>query len=372
MELSSLLNLNLAQFEEAADDWQAVSRALSRAADALDEYVAAPLESARYWQGEDATEAAKSSRGIHKDILAVSKEAGGVQKYLDAMATGDGDGYGNGNLKQAQDKARELVQETIDHGLLVDDDGTVRWEVVRAPGPLSPEQRQEEKDKQAQCDRLAGEFRKVLKTSQALDEQLKEALLLIFGTEDTFRTEDRGRRDGDADMGDRMTEAQLTAVSAYMKSKGRDDAASLMNHFLEGSGKPYEVDANRMLAELPTFQKDVRTSLTELKKQPDGPITTDWQSTSSGTKGNDKVMNWYYALHHFEYRVVGHKTGGHITYQVEVQKDYDWGTPSEHRKDLTAPGGLVDAEQSEVARLNHVRLAQDFQVHGRTSTQTTG
>ena len=72
-----------------------------------------------------------------------------------------------------------------------------------------------------------------------------------------------------------------------------------------------------------------------------------------------------------QYRVVGHKPGDVVTYQVEVRKRYDWGVPSEHRADLVAPGKVVDAEQSEIARLNHTRLAQDFDVHGRTSTMTT-
>ncbi|MEU8568776.1 hypothetical protein AB0C51_10490 [Streptomyces pathocidini] len=242
---------------------------------------------------------------------------------------------------------------------------------MRAPGPPSDEEQQEERAKQAECDRLGKEIKKVLKTADALDTQIRDVLLVIFGTEETFRTENRSRRDGDPGFGDRLTEAQMYAVAKYMDGKDWDDAANLLNHYLEGSGEPYEVDAGRMLKELPTFQKDVGTSLAELKKRPDGQVSTGWQSTNSGTKGDDKVMNWYYGLHHFEYRVVGHKTGDQVTYQVEIRKRYDWGVPSEHRGDLVAPAGLVDVEQSEVARLNQTQQAKDFDVHGRTGTMTT-
>lgn len=370
MEVGTLLNLDIGKLQEAANDWEAVGTGLGSASDGFEEYVATPLKAGKHWQGEDATEAGQTCRGILLDIRAVAKEAQAVKKYLDSMATGDGDGYGNGNLQQAQNKARTLVQEAIDQGLVVDGDGTVRWEVMRAPGPLSEEEKQEEQQKQSECDRIGGEIKKVLKTAEALDTQLKEALLVIFGTEETFRTENRGRTDGDPDMGDRFTEAQLVGVEAFMKTKGWDDAASLLDHYLEGSGEPYEVDAGRMLDELPTFQKDVDTSLAEFKKLPDGPVQTDWSSTSSGTKGDAKVMNWYYGLHHFEYRVVGHKSDDQIAYQVEVRKRYDWGVPSEHRADLEAPAGLMDAEQSEIARLNYTGLAQDFDVHGKTPTMT--
>ncbi len=371
MELGTLLGLNLAKLQEAADDWKAVATKLGDAAGDVEECVIKPLVGGQRWEGKDADEATKASRGIQMDIRAVAKEAEAVQKYLDSMATGDGDGFGNGNLKKAQDQARDLVQEAIGHGLTVDPDGTVRWEVMRAPGKLSHEEQQQEKAKQAECDRLGKEVKKVLKTAEALDMQIKAALLVIFGTEETFRTENRSRRDGDPGFGDRLTEAQMYGVAKYMDGKDWDDAANLLNHYLEGSGEPYEVDTGRMLNDLPTFRKDVDTSLAGLKKQPDGPVSTNWKSSSSGTKGNEKVMNWYYGLHHFEYRVVGHKTGDQVTYQVEVRKRYDWGVPSEHRGDLVAPAGVVDVEQPEVARLNQTRQAKDFDVHGRTGMMTT-
>lgn len=130
MEIGTLLDLNLDKLQEAADDWKTVATKVGNSAGDVEQYVTQPLAGGQRWQGEDADEAAKTCRGIQMDIRAVSKEAEAVQKYLESMATGDGDGYGNGNLKKVQDRARDLVQEALDHGLTVDSDGTVRWEVV--------------------------------------------------------------------------------------------------------------------------------------------------------------------------------------------------------------------------------------------------
>lgn len=127
MELGTLLGLDLAKLQEAADGWKAVATKLGDAAGDVEEYVIKPLVGGQRWEGRDADEATKASRGIQMDIRAVAKEAEAVQKYLDSMATGDGDGFGNGNLKEAQDQARVLVQEAIHHGLTVGPDGTVRW-----------------------------------------------------------------------------------------------------------------------------------------------------------------------------------------------------------------------------------------------------
>jgi hypothetical protein len=48
---------------------------------------------------------------------------------------------------------------------------------------------------------------------------------------------------------------------------------------------------------------------------------------------------------------------------------YDWGIPSEHRRDLQK--GPVHFEQADLARLNLVGEATDFDVTGKTGTKTT-
>jgi hypothetical protein len=154
-------------------------------------------------------------------------------------------------------------------------------------------------------------------------------------------------------------------VYFVLKAKGWNDAAGLLDHYLTGSGEPYEIDANRLLADVPNFQNDVASTLDDVHELPDGPFETDWKDTSSP---HDQDLNWYYGLNNFEYRVVGEKHGDQITYHVEVQKRYDWGIPSEHRRDLER--FPVELEQAEIARLNTTGNAKDFDVHGKTDTKT--
>ena len=52
----------------------------------------------------------------------------------------------------------------------------------------------------------------------------------------------------------------------------------------------------------------------------------------------------------------------------EVQKLYDWGIPSEHRSDV---GGGQQMEQADIAHLNTVGLAQDFNVRGTSDEMTS-
>lgn len=366
MHLDTLLGLDLSAFQRAGEEWRAVSRALRQAAQDFTQYVFTPLRSGRHWEGEDATAALAACDDIRLDLLAVAKQADALGVYLAKMATGDGDGYGNGNLKQAQDRARALVREAENHGLRVDRDGTVRHATGGRPGPSPAEQ-------QALCDRIGAELRKVLHTADALDTQLREALPVIFGTEDTFRTEARSRRDGTPDLGDWTTKAMLTGISWWMREiSGWPDASALLNHFLDGSGRRYVLadgKVDQMLEDLPTFRKDVESTLARELRKPGGRIDSGWLQTSSGTTGDDKVMNWYYALHHFQYRVQGEKReDGSVRYQVHIRKKYDWGVPSEHRRNPSGHG--VELEQSSIARLHHTRLARDFHVEGHSRTFT--
>jgi hypothetical protein len=123
-----------------------------------------------------------------------------------------------------------------------------------------------------------------------------------------------------------------------------------------------------MLQDMPTFQQSVGATLEDIKKQPDGTFQTNWQGSRPNLDDGGKNLNWYYAFNNFQYRLVGEKQGDHISYQVEVHKRYDWGVPSEHRRDLQK--FTAHFEQSEIARLNMVGEAKDFDVHGKTATMT--
>lgn len=366
VDMTALMSLDLGKFREGASDWGWIASRLRQAGEGYEDSVIKPLKSEQHWSGDDATEASRTCSGIRLDIDAVAKEAEAVQKFLDDVVDGTGDGFGS--LSEHQRRATELQQEAIGHGFSVRPDGTVTWTVMRAPGPLSPEEQQADRVRTAQATAIEEKLKGVLKAVTEIDGSLQRGLKVIFGTEDTFRTENRGRVDrDDADMSDSWNEAQMGLVRGYLNAKGWDDAAMLLGHFLDGNGEPVEVDANRMLDDMPAFRRDVDTTLAEAKKLPDGAFQSSWQGSRPNISEGDKSLNWYYALNNFQYRLVGQKHGDRITYQVEVQKRYDWGVPSEHRRDLDK--GPLQFEQADLARLNMVGMAKDFDVKGRSTTR---
>jgi hypothetical protein len=79
-----------------------------------------------------------------------------------------------------------------------------------------------------------------------------------------------------------------------------------------------------MLNDMPQFRKDVSTTLAGLRSLPDGSFQANWMTSAPKLDDGGNNANWYYALHHFDYRLVGHKNGDKIDYRVEIQKRYDW------------------------------------------------
>jgi hypothetical protein len=358
-----LISLNIGELEAAADAWAGIASKLNGARDGYASAVVDPLKNKK-WEGEAGDAAAGVCENIRLDMEAVAIEVQGVQKFLDDVANGSGDGFGN--LRTHQQNLVQLQREAIDKSFTVAEDGSVNWAEFRAPGPLTPEEQQRHNDKNAQADDLERRIKAVLKSATDIDDVLTRGLKVIFGEESTFRTENRGRHTKDGNLGDDFVEGELSGVYSYLELKGWDDAANLLDHYLDAGGEPVDIDANRLLADVPTFQQDVNSTLGDVRKLPDGPFTTEWKNSSSPA---DENLNWYYALNNFDYRVVGEKHGDQITYHVEVEKRYDWGIPSEHRRDLDK--GPIHIEQSDVARLNAVGKAKDFDVHGSTGTMTS-
>jgi hypothetical protein len=363
VNVPQLLNLNIGGMEGAADAWGDISAKLTGAKDGYTSAVVDPLKGKK-WDGEAGEAATKVCENIRLDIEAVATEAEAARKFLDTMAGGSGDGFGN--LRKQQQDLIQVQHEVAGKGYQIREDGSVHWEEIRAPGPLTPEEQQRHNLKNQEAAEYEKRIKEILKTATEIDDWITRGLKVIFGDEETFRTENRGRHTTDGDYGDDLVEAQLSGVYTYLKAKGWDDAANLLDHYLDADGGPVDIDANRLLNDVPKFKNDVNTTLDDIRKGPDGPFTTEWKNTSSPA---DQNLNWYYALNNFDYRVVGEKHGDQITYHVEVEKRYDWGVPSEHRRDLDK--GPIHFEQSEIARLNMVGKAKDFDVRGSTGTMTS-
>lgn len=365
--VQQLLEFDLNAMHAAAEDWGWISWRLGQIGQEIDDSIARPIKAENRWSGDDARAAGSTLDGINRDVQAVAKEAGSVGNFLDDVTTGAGDGFGD--IKEHQERARQLVNDAIAHGMTVEDDGTVTWAEVRAPGPLSPAEQQRLMEKQAKARAIEEEMKKILTQVSGIDEVLTYGLKEIFGTRDTFRTEDRNRHTGGRTFETSWIETELTVVIADLRLHGWNDAANLLKHYIDNGGEPYTVDANRMLKDIPQFQRDVDASLAGVRKMPDGTFQTDWATTAPILNDPGDNSNWYYALNQLEYRLVGEKRDGQITYHVEVQKRYDWGTPSEHRRPLD--GGPIHFEQADLARLNMVGEASDFDVRGQTATKTT-
>jgi hypothetical protein len=369
VNVTQLLSLNIGQFEAAADQWYGVASKLYQSRDGFAQAVVDPLKGHK-WQGETGDAASKVCENIRLDMEAVAVEAQGVQKFLDKMASGSGDG--SGNLRKHQQDLQQLQQEVLNKNMRLEDDGTVHvGPSIRAPGPLSPEEQQQQNQKMQEAAGFEKRAKAILKAATEVDDNLARGLKVIFGDKTTFRTEHRWRHTKDSGDADTERELELRGVQGYLKVRGWNDAANLFDHYLDGSGKPVNIDANRLLNDSPTFQQDVNSSLGDVRKMPDGTFQTPWKGSSSPANQN---LNWYYALNNFQYRLVGEKHGGQIQYHVEVQKRYDWGVPTEHRRDLpknVGPVSLGHFEQSQLARLNQIGAAKDFDVHGTTETKTT-
>jgi hypothetical protein len=363
VNVPQLQNLDVGGLEAAADAWSGIATKLNSAKESFGGAIIDPLKNGK-WVGKDAEAATKVCENIRWDIDAVAIECMAVRKFLDEMTSGSGEGFGN--LRTHQRNLADLQREAIGKGFRINDDGSVRWEAMRAPGPVTPEQQKQINDRNAQAAAIEKKVKEVLKDVTDVDDSLARGLKVIFGDEQTFRTEHRGRDTNDADIDDDIGELQLRGVQAYLSQKGWNDGAGLLDHYLDGSGNPVEIDANRLLKEVPQFQTDVNSALGDVRKLPDGSFQTAWKGSSSPHTQN---LNWYYGLNNFEYRLVGEKHGNQIKYRVEMQKEYDWGTPSEHRRDLSK--GPLHFEQSEIARLNMVGKAKDFRVHGSTGQMTS-
>lgn len=366
--VTQLNSLNIGQFEAAADQWYGVASKLYQSRNGFASNVVDPLKNHK-WQSDTGDAATRVCENIRLDIEAVAIEAQGVQKFLDNMSNGSGDGFGN--LRKHQADLQQLQQEILNKNMRLEDDGTVHvGPSFRNPGPVTPEEQQRMNQEKQEAAGFEKRAKAILRAATDIDDDLSKGLKVIFGTEETFRTEQRWRHFKGVEEADADRKVELRTVQGYLSAKGLNDASSLLDHYLDGSGTPVNIDANRLLNDSPTFKQDVNASLAEVRKMPDGTFATQWSGSSSPANQN---LNWYYALNNFQYRLVGEKHGGQITYHVEVQKRYDWGVPTEHRGDLdknVGPVPVVHIEQSEVARLNALGLAKDFDVHGTTKTMT--
>ncbi|NBE56189.1 hypothetical protein [Streptomyces boluensis] len=369
---NALLQLDVAGLENFADEWITVHRKLKEARGGFHDDVVKPLHDDN-WRGKGGSAAQSYCDRVQMNIDALDKEVRALRTFLDKEADGDTGRGGVKGLAGLKKRAEDLQSEAMGEGMTITDGGDVDWEVLYDPNDPESQKMLDEKNRTA--DSLEKRAKKLLKEASEDDDWLTKSLKVIFGTVDNFETENREFDIVEPTAHDRKIHNQLNNVAAYFATvKDWPTAAGLVKHYLDGSGKPVEVEPQQMMDDIPAFRKDVDGTLQDdVRKRGDGPFTTDWSSTAPNPKDGDSSQEWFYALNHFQYRLVGEKQGDEITYHVEVQKRYDWGIPSEHRATVSGggPGPTgMDLEQADIAHLHSSGMAQDFDVSGSSDEMT--
>lgn len=299
------------------------------------------------------------------DIDALDQEIKSLRDFLDREADGARGEGGIRGIEGLQHQATDLQQQAMENGMTVRDDGTVDWSVAVSP---DGDNSNLIKQKEETANSIQRDIKKVLNKATEIDEWLSVSLKVVFGTKENFEAENRRFDIVQPTDHDRKVRNQLNNVAAYFATvKGWPTAAGLVKHYLDGTGKPVEVEPQQMMQDIPAFREDVEKSVKEVANMKDGTFTTQWKSTKPNIHDGDSSLEWYYALNHFQYRLVGEKQGNDITYHVEVQKRYDWGIPSEHRRTVSKDIPFmpdVKLEQADLAHLHSSGLARDFDVHG--------
>ncbi|EST36173.1 hypothetical protein N566_16595 [Streptomycetaceae bacterium MP113-05] len=371
-DFTALLQLDVAGLESFADEWATVHRKLKEARTGFHDDVVVPLHE-DHWRGEGGAAAQDYCDRVQMDIDALGEEVRALRRFLDREADGATGRGGVKGLEGLKLRAEGLQQEALNEGMTITDSGKVEWSVMYDPD--DPDSAKMLDERRETANSLEKQVRKLLDAAAEDDAWLAESLKVIFGTVANFETENRKFGIVEPTAQDRKVHNQLNNVAAYFASmKGWPTAAGLVRHYLDGSGKPVEVEPQQMMDEIPAFRKDVDGTLeNDVRTRGDGPFTTEWSSTAPDPADGDRSMEWYYALNHFQYRLVGEKEGDEITYHVEVQKRYDWGTPSEHRATVSGggPGPFgMDLEQADIAHLHSSGMARDFDVAGSSEEMT--
>ncbi|MPY58385.1 hypothetical protein [Streptomyces spongiae] len=369
---SQLLELDVAGLERFADQWNdVIHRKVRQAREQFHDDVVRKLHR-DHWRGEGGEAAQKYCDRVQVGFDALDAQVKSLSRFLDEEADGVRGTGGTEGLEGLQEIARELDRDAREAGMRIAEDGVVEWSNLTEADDPDGEAKYQKK-KQA-ADLIQKRAQKVLKEVNEIDEWLTTSLKVVFGTPHNFETEDRRYNVFEPTVKDHIVRRQLNNVGAAASVRGWPNAAGLVKHYLDGSGKTVEVEPQQLMRDIPQFQRDVDKTLEkDVRKRPDGPFTTEWGSTAPVSDDGETSRDWYYALNHFQYRLVGEKHGDEITYRVDVRKRYDWGVPSEHRRTQDQFKGpfKVELEQADLAHLNSVGLARDFNVRGSSDTIRT-
>lgn len=134
------------------------------------------------------------------------------------------------------------------------------------------------------------------------------------------------------------------------------DARRTASRYRVASGKPVEVEPQRMMDQIPAFQNDVDSTLQKRRPQARRRAVHHGMVLHR-TQPRRRRQQHGVVLRAQPLPVPSRpeKEDGEIHYHVEVQKRYDWGIPVENRATVSrgGPGPFgMDLEQADIAHLH--------------------
>ncbi|TDC12564.1 hypothetical protein E1265_29645 [Streptomyces sp. 8K308] len=183
---------------------------------------------------------------------------------------------------------------------------------------------------------------------------------------------------------DYALQAELEAGATVAEAFGYEDAAQLLDHYLDGSGSRLDVDVDGMLQDSTVVGRAVDAAVsarrdewtreaTEAFRESGGrPVAFPVRSGAQGFEFDD--ANWRLAMGHAELDVAGVVTvepgptgrpEARLDYQVNVWDRYNWDD------DKVAKIGWMTFDNADIGRLHSTGLAQDYDVRGRSSVRHT-
>ncbi len=205
---------------------------------------------------------------------------------------------------------------------------------------------------------------------------------------------------GPANEADWETYRKMETAVWLARLRGYDITADHMAHYLGNSGTPLAVDVDRMLREMPEFQRAMEqqfrqdvwgTAQQEIAARYTGeamqfPITTGWRSDYY--PGREQYPNWYYGVGGFSYSQTALVTvtpgddPAHpivtIQSQVHMSDRYNWdagksvnipSTGVQWIDDHTIAGDHIP--DTSMGRLHQTGIAQEYDLYGHADRVVT-
>ncbi|MFB8237834.1 hypothetical protein ACFC58_14905 [Kitasatospora purpeofusca] len=166
---------------------------------------------------------------------------------------------------------------------------------------------------------------------------------------------------------------------------GHTDAARHMQHFLEATGAPLDLDVDRMLHEDPTLHRLVteqiikhqdewrQTALDAYERAGGAPVAVPIEAAAHRTIDSAAGDNWYLAIGSHAYATSGvvtvrpgadGKPQVSMQYQVNIWDRYNW-DPGK-----STPIAGTNIKDSDLADLHQTGLAREFDLTGRSAPVT--